>query len=294
MLLSMTGQGEAILDRDGIEVRAEVRAVNNRFLKVVARLSDCIAPMEYQLEGLVRQHLKRGSLQVTIRVIQQSRLSDYRLNAVALESYLRQAHDVCQRLQLTCDLNPGHFVALPGVSDPEPQSGHDDSTLTTAARQALDLALEDLNRMRETEGQAMAAQLEESLRVLEELCQAILQRAPAVIDDYRLRLENKVRQALAQIQVAMQPADILREVQLFADRADIREELVRLASHFQQFRQTIHEAESQGRKLDFLTQELFREINTVGSKANDATITQSVVEMKTIVEQIREIVQNVE
>jgi uncharacterized protein (TIGR00255 family) len=148
--------------------------------------------------------------------------------------------------------------------------------------------------MRADEGRAMADDLEVNCRSIAECLDRIERRAPLVVDDYRGRLHERLQRVLAEYKVALEPADLIKEVSLFADRGDISEEIVRLRSHLNQFRSTMELPESSGRKLDFLTQEMFREANTIGSKANDVEIAQNVIEMKTAVERIREMVQNIE
>ena len=140
----------------------------------------------------------------------------------------------------------------------------------------------------------MGEELTRQLSRLAELTAEIEQRAPLVVDEYRLRLEARLSKVLAELGAKLQEADLAREVLIMADKADIREEIVRLRSHFAQFEKLLSADESQGRKLDFLIQELFREANTIGSKCGDAEIAQRVVDIKTIIEQMRELVQNVE
>ncbi|MEO8272002.1 MAG: DUF1732 domain-containing protein, partial [Aureliella sp.] len=141
---------------------------------------------------------------------------------------------------------------------------------------------------------SMWDELSRQLSRLAELTAEIEQRAPQVVDEYRSRLESRLTKVLAELGAKLQEADLAREVLIMADKADIREEIVRLRSHFAQFQKLLADEESQGRKLDFLIQELFREANTIGSKAGDAEIAQRVVDIKTIIEQMRELVQNVE
>ncbi len=293
MLLSMTGQGEASVQQDGVHVHAELRSVNNRYLKIVPKLSDVISRIESELDGILRKHLKRGSLQVTVRVALPSKDSSYSINSIALRSYLQQALHVAKDFpSLTCSV--GDFMALPGVIETSEVACSEDDPVIGLAISAIELAASQLNTMRRREGDSMASQLRQSIELLERITSNIESRAPKVIEDYRSRLEARVQKAINDLKVEFQPSDILREVLLFADKSDIREEIVRLKSHFQQFLHAIEENESQGRKLDFLIQELFRETNTIGSKGNDSFISQSIVEMKTVIEQMRELVQNVE
>ena len=166
--------------------------------------------------------------------------------------------------------------------------------LVTCVLETVSESLDCLNRMRRVEGNSMAEELTQQLDRLVDLATEIEKRAPVVLEEYRIRLESRVSKLLSDVGAKLQEADLLREVLLMADKTDIREEIVRLRSHVTQFRNLLGAPESQGRKLDFLIQEMFRETNTIGSKSGDAEIAQRVVDIKTIIEQMRELVQNVE
>jgi uncharacterized protein (TIGR00255 family) len=148
--------------------------------------------------------------------------------------------------------------------------------------------------MRQEEGAAMAADLTANARAIAAELSAVERRAPQVVEAYRARLLDRLKGLLADLGVQIQPADVVREVGIFAERSDISEEIVRLKSHLEQFATVMAERDSQGRKLDFVIQEMFRETNTIGSKANDAEIARHVIEMKTAIERMREMIQNVE
>ena len=154
--------------------------------------------------------------------------------------------------------------------------------------------LQNLAQMRIREGQAMADDLLVNCRAIAAGVEEIQRRAPLVLDAYRTRLQDRLNKVLSEYQVTLDPADIVREVSLYADRADISEEIVRLKSHLEQFDSIMQLPESSGRKLEFLTQELFREANTIGSKASDVEIAKQVIEIKTAIERIREMIQNIE
>jgi uncharacterized protein (TIGR00255 family) len=191
------------------------------------------------------------------------------------------------------------LLALPGVVSESLPQRDESPELLQAVSKALELSLQELNRMRAREGDSMAREMLGQLTLLAELTDQIEQRAPAVLSEYRERLRTRVATAVAEAISAGDVAplaepDLIREVALMSDKADIREEIVRLRSHFAQFEQLIKAKESQGRKLDFLVQEMFREANTIGSKASDAFIAQRVVDVKSTLEQIRELIQNVE
>jgi uncharacterized protein (TIGR00255 family) len=192
----------------------------------------------------------------------------------------------------TVTIELGSALQLPGVL--LPSQGPDPDKVTALVLSTLTEALDHLNRMRKVEGEQMGKELIDAVSQIRTISGQIESRAPDVVGDYRKRLETRVKAALAQMVPSVGELDLLREVVQFSDRCDIREEIVRLQSHLDQFQETIHERESQGRRLDFLTQEIARETNTIGAKANDATIAHHVVAIKTTVEQMRELVQNVE
>jgi uncharacterized protein (TIGR00255 family) len=292
MIYSMTGQGRAKLAVDGMEIEAEVRSVNNRFLKVTFKLTEPLSPFELAMENLVREHLKRGSVHVFVRYAGTGQSQTAAINTDLLQHYLSQTIEAVRKTGQLLTLELGSVLNLPGVLVPGNMA--DDGALSDLTLKTLTAALLDLNRMRQTEGNAMGRQLVELVRSVRELRGQIETRAPEVIAEYRKRLESRVRTALNDLGHSADELDILREVLQFSDRCDVREELVRLSSHLDRFEEALDGAESQGRRLDFLIQEIFRETNTIGAKANDATIAHYVVSIKTSVEQMRELVQNVE
>lgn len=292
MIYSMTGQGRAKLAVDGMEIEAEVRSVNNRFLKVTFKLTEPLSPFELAMENLVREHLKRGSVHVFVRYAGTGQSQTAAINTDLLQHYLSQTIEAVRKTGQLLTLELGSVLNLPGVLVPGNMA--DDGALSDLTLKTLTAALLDLNRMRQTEGNAMGRQLGELVRSVRELRGQIETRAPEVIAEYRKRLESRVRTALNDLGHSADELDILREVLQFSDRCDVREELVRLSSHLDRFEEALDGAESQGRRLDFLIQEIFRETNTIGAKANDATISHYVVSIKTSVEQMRELVQNVE
>lgn len=291
MLLSMTGFGDAHLQDDRLTVAAEVRSVNNRHLKLTCRVSSAYDALEPDFERLVRDAVRRGSVQLTVRVERPRRAEDYRLNLVALASYRDQVE--AMRLSGAPALDPVALLGLPGVveerrdRDTDP---HDDwPNLEAVVRRAL----EAFQASRAREGRAMAEELLALGRAFAERLEEIATRAPAVVADYQQKLHDRV-QALVKDRVTVEPRDLIREVALFADRADVSEEITRLRAHLEQYRAVIEGPESAGRKLEFLVQEMGRETNTIGSKANDVAISHGVVELKGLLERVRELIQNVE
>lgn len=291
-LQSMTGHGRAQQVDEGLSIDAEVRSVNNRFLKVTYKLHESLAFLENQIEGLVREKVRRGSVHVTLRLSGGAVAMANRVSESTLKSYLDQVVRSVGVQGYLISIELGSILQLPGVLLPNP--GSEPEKLTALALSTLGQALDNLNRMRQIEGQQMGKELTESAAKVRAISDQIEARAPHVLIDYRKRLESRVRSALAEMLPTVGEIDVLREVVQFSDRCDIREEIVRLHSHLEQFHSALGDKESQGRRLDFLIQELARETNTIGAKANDATVAHGVVSIKTMIEQMRELVQNVE
>jgi len=290
-LVSMTGHGRAQQTSDALAIDVEVRSVNNRFLKVTAKLHESLSFLEPQIESTVRDKVRRGTVHVSIRVSGAANLSAQKVCLQTLKSYIDQTYRPLLPTVLI-SLELGSVLQLPGVL--VPSEGTDPEKVAGLVLSTLEKALEDLNRMRKIEGEQMAKELLEAIANVAQRVDEIEQRAPNVVSDYRKRLENRVRAALSDLVPSVGEIDLLREVIQFSDRSDIREEIVRLKSHLDQFVETVRAKDSQGRRLDFLTQEIGRETNTIGAKANDSAISHLVVAIKTTVEQIRELVQNVE
>lgn len=292
MLQSMTGHGHASGSHGELSIDVEIRTVNNRFLKVSTRLSDIVASMDPKIEGIVRESLRRGTVNVSIRVGHSDQGTAPQVQLGTLQSYIEQVSSLLREGGHAIQLELGSLLQLPGVLTSP--TFDDIDALEASVTGVLKQALSDLQQMRATEGNSMAQQLADGLLEIRSFRQNILERAPLVVDEYRRRLETRIRSSLADLGHSTSEIDLLREVLQYSDRCDIREELVRLESHLEQFQQSMKQSESQGRRLDFLIQELFRETNTIGSKANDATISHDVVSIKTVIEQMRELVQNIE
>jgi len=293
VLLSMTGFGEARRQDKDLAIAVEVRAINNRYFKLNTRLSEGFAGLEPLVEGVVRTHLRRGTIQVHLRVERLGESDQYHINEVVLAHYFEQVNQFQKRHHSAEQVSIGDLLALPGVINEGAAAG-DVAQVWPRIEPVLLEALSALGRMRAEEGTAMTTDLTANLNQIAEELTAIQLRAPLVVEAYRTRLTERLTKLLAEYDVQVGPTDIIREVGLFSERSDISEETVRLASHIEQFRACMQLEEGAGRKLDFVTQEMFRETNTIGSKSSDVEIAHRVVEIKTAVERIREMVQNVE
>jgi uncharacterized protein (TIGR00255 family) len=290
----MTGFGESHSQRDGLTVSVEVRTINSRYLKLTTRTSEGYAALEPQIEAAVRKRIRRGTVQVTLRVERVHSGDEYRLNVDVLQSYRRQIEAVRAEWQPDRRVPLESLLLLPGVIDENVATGHDVMADWPVIAETLEAAIDRMERMRAEEGRAMGADLRANGAAAAASLAETERRAPLVVEAYRARITERVQRAVAEFQLTLDPADLLREVSLFADRCDISEEIVRLRSHLEQFDTLLDSAESSGRKLDFLTQEMLREANTIGSKANDVEIARHVIEIKTAIERIREMIQNVE
>ncbi len=293
MLLSMTGFGEAHCHEDSLAVSVEVRAINNRFFKLSIRTSEGYGPLEPHIEEVVRQSIRRGTVQVNLRAHRLRSCESFQINAAVLGAYREQLQTLYRQWDLERSVPVEALLGLPGVIDEE-AAGFDAEADWPAVRRTLEAALENLARMRAEEGRAMTADLEANCRAIAAGLDQIGRRAPLMLDAYRARLQDRLRKALAEFDLALDPGAVIKEVGLFAERADVSEELVRLRSHLDQFLSIMAQPESAGRKFEFLTQEMFREANTIGSKANDVEIAKEVFEIKTAIERVREMIQNVE
>jgi uncharacterized protein (TIGR00255 family) len=296
VLCSMTGYGEASHQSDALHLAIELRSVNNRYLKVTLRATEPYNLLEAEFEKVIRKVVRRGTVQVHLRCQRQFSAQDFQVNTVALQSYVRQVQAISQALGLPEQgqgFLPG-VLALPGVV-PEPATASLNlEEEWPVMERVLDAALARMQAMRQEEGRAMAQELLQHRDDIASHLERIREQVPRVAVAYRDRLLERVRALLGELDVQIDRSDLIKEVAIFAERSDIAEEVVRLASHLEQFQDIINEPESAGRKLEFLTQEMFREANTIGSKASDVEISRHVVEIKGALEKIRELVQNVE
>jgi uncharacterized protein (TIGR00255 family) len=295
----MTGQGHASEQSPAGLVRVEVRTVNNRGLKIIPSLSDCLAMLEPKLEAVVRNRLRRGSVHLSVRMHRPAAESVMQIDQAALGAYIDQIRQVHAKLgdsSLTIEMSG--LLLLPGVISGIKQ-GVDESEVWPSIEKAVHAALDNLNEMRRSEGVSMAVTLLAECEIIAAKVDTIRDLAPRAALRYAERLEAKIQRILGERNLETQPIDLLREVQVYADRSDVSEEVTRLGSHLEMFREVLGggketSQEPVGRKLDFIVQEMFREANTTGSKAADAEVSSEVVEIKCALERIRELIQNLE
>lgn len=294
MLLSMTGFGEAHCQRDGVAATVEVRTINSKHFKLSYRYPEGYASLEPRIEQQVREPIKRGTISVSLQIRRPAAAESFRLNSEVLAGYRRQLSELKQHWPDAVMPSLAELLPLPGVVD---ELGKRDETADRdwpLVSEALRDALAMMGKMRVEEGRVMAADLKANVDLIAGELLQIEQRAPLVVEGYRGRLFDRVQALLEEYRVTLQPEALIREVSIFAERCDIAEEVVRLKSHIEQFYELLSASDSPGRRLEFLTQEMFREMNTIGSKCSDVSISRHAIEMKAAVERVREMIQNVE
>lgn len=294
MLLSMTGFGDAQQKNDVLSVSVELRTVNNKYLKVSIRGPEGFGRFESLVEKLLRGEIARGTVNIQVRLRRLDRTDQYRLDDDVLKSYWEQVREQSSQLGAGMPASVESLLALPGVISDSDGGNASPEQDWPIIEHTIRAAIEKLNTFRRTEGESTQSDLEEQLALVTAKLSEIETQAPSVATSYRDRLLERVRDILTTTDVDVDADHLIREVSIFSERCDINEEITRLRSHVAQFQAFFEESASQGRKLEFLCQEIFREVNTIGSKANDVEIAHAVVEMKAAVEKMREILQNVE
>jgi uncharacterized protein (TIGR00255 family) len=293
VIRSMTGFGTATVEVPGGRMSVEVRSVNHRFSEVQIRLPRDLAALEDRARALVQERVRRGRVEVIVTRDEGTRRArTVRVDAELAAAYARALRELGQAIDAPGEVSLEHISALPDVLRVEDERTDPDAAWP-ALEGAIRRAADGLVAMREAEGGRLAEDLLRRAATLDALAEAVAARSRDVVRAYGERLRARLAEALAEIPV--DEARIAAELALFAERSDITEELTRLRSHLVQFRQTVAEEDGAvGRKLDFILQEMGRETNTIGSKANDLEITRTIIGMKSELESVREQVQNVE
>ncbi|MCP4905105.1 MAG: YicC family protein [bacterium] len=295
MIHSMTGFGSSACAIGGLALEVEARSVNHRHLDLRIRLPRVLADQETRLKKRVQAALSRGKVDITVSLVMGSAESTLEIDEAIAAHYVEASRNLRERHGLSGELDVSSLLSLPGVTRLI-ETEIDPATILEPLEGAIDEAVAALVAMRAAEGATLAAEFEDRLRHVAELTERFGARSGEVVEVAKQRLRRRAEQIKREVGI-LDEARLHQEVVIAADRLDITEELVRLRSHVDQFRETLASAGSDapvGRRLDFLLQELGREANTVGSKASDAPLAQDVVELKTELERIREQVQNVE
>lgn len=285
MIYSMTGFGAAGRQQGALEVRVEIRSVNGRFLKVTVKAPSQLNPRISDLERLCKEHLARGSVMLAVFLQRRDPESLVSVDEDVVKAY----QTIFGRLGIP--LEP--LATLPGVlaqGPAEELSEEEWQLVATTVTEALDKLVE----MRRVEGEGLARAVAVIVHNMESSEAAARERAPAVVQEYSTRLAARLNTLLAESEASVDGDALAREVAVFADRSDITEELDRLCMHLEHLNNVMEEGGAVGRKLDFIAQEMLREVNTVGSKSADAELGRLVVDLKSDVERVKEQVANIE
>lgn len=289
---SMTGFGRSLGQSDLGVIAVEIRGVNNRYLDIAIRLSRDLSFAEEQVKSIVKEYVSRGRVDVSIRLQGSGVQRDSaRLDSAKARAMLSELRDLAAELGLSGDLSLGELVSLPGVIIEVPPDVDEDGFMRSLAT-VLREALEAFSASRAVEGKSLADDMTGRVKLISARIDQIELQTANIVAAQRKRLKENIEKLLPDI-----PADSHRlelELALFADRVGVAEELVRMRTHLKNYLSFLSSTESVGRKMDFYLQEINREINTIGSKVPDASVSQHVVEIKAELEKIREQAQNIE
>ena len=292
MIRSMTGYGEAQCHDGEVSYVLEVRSLNNRYFKAAVKLPEYLSVFESEVEKMLRTRLARGSVTYTLRVRNTSAEAAQEINVAALKRYIEQLNQVATTGPVRIDL--ATVLALPGVCQPpemdESRREREFAIVSKLTQEAVDRLIE----MRSSEGKALRDDLLTQCGRIREHLSAVARQAPQVLEGYHHKLIQRANELLGNSKLQLELEDVRREVAVYAERCDVNEEISRLGSHLDQFARLCDSDDHAGRKLDFLAQEMLREANTIGSKANDAAIAHHVVEIKGSIDRLKEQVQNIE
>lgn len=294
MINSMTGYGEAEGQLGGITYAVEIKTVNSRYFKVRIKLPDPVAFLEEDIEKLLRQNLPRGMVNYTLAMKNVSANVLFDIDEEALRVYMERLGRIAASVDVKCPIDAGGLLSLPGIIRPVLPDEKKTEQLRQMAVSITQEAINRLRQMRATEGAALVADLEGHCKVIKQDLEQIRARSEVVLREYCKKLKKRADELLAEAQLNLDETTLAREVAVFADKSDISEEIARLDSHLQQFAESCRSNDQAGRRLDFISQEMLREANTIASKALDTEIIHWVVDIKCRIDRIKEQVQNIE
>lgn len=294
MIQSMTGYGAAQHVEDGVGYAIEIRSVNHRYLKLSIKLPDHLQFLESDVDRLVRKRLARGSVTYTLRVSGSDQADVHPINMTVLQGYVDQMSRVQSTEEVPLKIDLGTLARLPGVCESPDLDDQAKGRVRDVVASLTGTGLDALARIRMEEGKTLQADLLGCCDDIRSRLAEIAARAPNVVNEYHERLKTRVNTLMQTGGFELEAEGLMREVAIYAERCDISEELARLTSHLDQAVQLCDRGDKVGRTLDFLSQEMLREANTIASKSNDTAITRTVVEIKGMIDRLKEQVQNVE
>ncbi len=293
MIKSMTAFGRGEYALGGARYTAEIRSVNHRYRDIILRIPRNFQVLDQELKSIISSKIMRGRVEASLQMEKGGKESPYsiELNEPLVNSYLEVFRQLKEQFGLDQDIRSETFCQLKDVIIVKPEE-IDIEEARPGFHEVLKQTLDSLEVMRITEGEAIEADFLKRIGLLEEYLDEVRRRSPHLVEEHRKRLEKNINSMLADLEI--DEGRLAQEVALFAQKSDITEEIVRIRSHVKQFREYLSIDEAQGRRLDFLIQEINREVNTLSVKSSDSLISKIVVEMKAELEKLREQVQNVE
>lgn len=293
MVKSMTGFGRGEAASVDYKITVEAKSINNRYLEVIPRMPRQIMALEDPVKKFVNQQVQRGRVDVFITLEEtEERQKTLKTDKELALAYYKSIKEIAELCGIEDTVTMEHMVKMPGIFSME-KNDDDLEAIWVLLQEALSMAMNNLVEMRQVEGNKLSVDLLNRRLTVIDFVKEIDERAPQVVIEYKEKLQTRIEELLAD-KALLDEAKFANEVAYFADRASITEELIRLDSHLAQLKDLLSGNDVVGRKLDFLMQELNREINTIGSKANDLQISRRVIDVKSELEKIREQVQNIE
>jgi len=303
MINSMTGYGDAQGEINGVTYTVEIKAVNNRYLKTIIKLPEAVAFLDEDIDKLLHQNLSRGTANYTLRLKNTSKhpLCDrpqtnvlFDIDETALRATIEKLSALTLPENITYRIDIGSMLALPGILSPVTIDDKIAGQLKEHILNITQQAIEKLKQMRTTEGALLATDLDKHCKVINEKLDQIRTHSTSVLQQYQKKLMKKTNDLLAEKKLKLDEETLAREVAILAEKSDISEELARLDSHIQQFVKSGQSNDRVGRRLDFISQEMLREANTIASKAADIEIIRCVIDIKCSIDRIKEQIQNIE
>lgn len=294
MINSMTGYGEAQGEADGIRYAVEIKTVNNRYFKTIIKLPELATFLEEDIDKLLKQNILRGTVNYVLRLKDASAGTLFNIDEAALKAVAEKLSRAGSSSGINGTIDIGNLLTLPGIIQPASPDEEKAEKIKKIVLEISTQALDKLKQMRATEGSCLEADIKKCCTVIEEELKQICGRSSIVLKEYAEKLKKRVNELLAHAEHKIDEGILAREVAVFAERSDISEEISRLDSHLQQFEQCLNGVDQVGRRLDFISQEMLREANTIASKASDTETTRYVVNIKCQIDRIKEQVQNIE
>lgn len=291
MVKSMTGYGKSSLSINSREYLVEIKTVNHKYIDTNIKMPRVISYLEEDIRKVVASKIKRGKVDISISFENYSEDgNDIRINTELAKMYIKNLKKLAEEENISADIEVTEITKLPDVLTIK--SNLDENQIKTELLQTVEDAINQLINMRQSEGEKISRDILTKIALIENKKQEIFSLSTGLIDEYVVKLEARIKELLKTEE--LDKSRLMQEVVIYADKCSVEEEITRLTSHIEQLRNLINANEPSGKKMDFIIQEMNRETNTIGSKANNLEITNRVVDIKTILEDVREQIQNIE